>query len=183
MFDFVRINKCWMEFQPRANMSQITTEQNVTFLTGMDEIPLVTSTSPGTTAPTWGAQGGDDATVTEANAFDSARITADYLRGMKTCKETQCYKKHVVSFYPAFYNLLDDTVSTTAASHVVERNIKKWVNLNWINQSTGTDVQSLGPDFYGPMYCFSSNNNVGAAQPYYDVKLHYSVSFRRLRGV
>jgi len=182
-FDFVRLNKCRMEFLPRASLQVQNNQSLVTFATGMDEVPMVNVTTTGTPAPTWSAQGGDDATITEATAFTHPRVTIDYIRGMQNSKETETFKKHVVHFYPAFYNQVIANQTQSSTIGMFERNIRKWVNLNYLNQSSGSEVQSLGPDFYGPMYAFSNNVAVASDAPLYDVKLHYSVSFRRLKGV
>jgi len=185
-FDFVRLNKCKMEFLPKVSQTQTNTEIPGTFLTGLDEIPITFATGTFTTAPTWATSGGDDAGVTEATAYDHERITPDYIRGMQNSKETECYKKHVVHFTPTFYDYMvaastaNQTSSPTQSGGVFQRCQKKWINLNYFSQSTGAEVLSPGPDFYGPMYSFSQNST--SSLPIYDVKLHYSVSFRRLKG-
>lgn len=159
-----------------------------TFLSGLDEIPLTFATGTFTTAPSWASQADEDAGITEATAYDHERITPDYLRGMQNSKETEIYKKHVVHFTPVFYDYMvaavsaNQTSSPTQSGGVFQRCAKKWVNLNYLSQQTGAEVQSPGPDFYGPMYCFGNNMPAGSTQQYYDVKLHYSVSFRRLKG-
>jgi len=194
-FDFVRLNKCRMEFMPRYNVSAAprTTAtdgaaQTQTFLTGLDEIPVVTTSAALGNAPTWTGEGDEDASVTEAVAFGHGSITPDYLRGMPNCKETEIYKKHVVHFTPVFYDYIVNQLpvagmAPTASSGIFERRSKKWINLNFLSQSAGAEIQSLGPDFYGPMYCFGDNAVSDVPIQYYDVKLHYSVSFRRLRGI
>jgi len=187
-FDFCRVNKCKMEFLPRYNMqaNPITTggsnEPQPTFLTGLDEVPIITSGSF-TPAPSWTTQGDEDADVTEATGYDHPRITPDYIRGMQNCKETETYKKHVVHFTPWFFNTLvgGETGAGFNPTGTYVRNIKKWINLQALNQSTGAEANVIGPDFYGPMYSFS--NNVTNPINYYDVKIHYSVSFRRLKGI
>lgn len=192
-FDFVRLNKCRMEFMPRYNQQseQIGTSAGqtpgLTFLTGLDEVPVVSSSAL-TVAPTWLSQADEDAGVTEATAYDHPRITPDYIRGMPNGKETEVYKKHVVHFTPVFYEFTSNNVANfTAATPGNYKPCKKqWVNLNYLNQGSGTEVQSEGPDFYGPMYSLSGNIPTvtpGGTIQYYDVKLHYSVSFRRLRGI
>jgi len=195
-FDFVRLNKCRMEFMPRYNMSTApntaaggTQGQSVTFLTGLDELPLVFATGTFTHAPTWVSQNDEDAGVTEATAYDHPSITPDYLRGMQNSKEKEIYKKHSVTFTPVFYDYMvaatsgNQTSSPTQTGGVFERRVKKWINLNYMSQVAGTEVASPGPDFYGPMYTFSNNIAGTSITQYYDVKLHYSVSFRRLRGI
>jgi len=195
-FNFVRLNRCRLEFMPRYNVNQAPntgagsiTGQPVTFLTGMSEIPLATTAASLVTAPSWSAEGGDASTVTEGTAYADSLFGASYIRGMTGCRETEIYKKHSVSFIPTFYSFLNGFESNGSATPssltpIYEAKKKKWVNLNFLLQSSGTDIQSPGPDFYGPIYCFS--NNLAAGQgpfAYYDVKLHYSVSFKGVRGV
>jgi len=190
-FDFVRLNKCKLEFMPRYNMQSAPNTQagttgafQQTFLTGLDEIPI-THATPLTSAPTWSSQGDEDAGITESKAYDHVRITPDYLRGMQSSKETEIYKKHVVNFIPTYYTWAVNNASQADAilsNGVYSANKKKWVNLNYLSQDTGAEVQSLGPDFYGPMYSFGNSQPASSTQQFYDVKLHYSVSFRRLKG-
>lgn len=182
-FDFFRFNRCSLEFMPRYNMATDTQTIPVTFLTGLDEVPIYSSGSALTAAPTWSSQGDEDATVTESKAYGHPRLTPDYIRGQPGARETEMYKKHVVHFIPTFYTF---TASNTVAGIGLgagnyKANKKQWVNLNFLNDNTGAEVQSQGPDFYGPMYAVS--NNTTASAPLYDVKLHYSFSLRRLRGV
>jgi len=180
-FDFVRVNSCRMEFLPRANMAQINTETNVTFLTGLDEIPMVGTSS--TVAPTWSAQGSEDAGVTESKAYDHVRITPDYVRGMQNSRETEAYKKHTRVFTPWHFINTVDTITTGMSSGVqYQKQSRKWIALNYLDQTTGTEIASGGPDYYGPMYSFGANNGISSPTPLYDVKLHYSISFRRLKG-
>jgi len=198
-FDFARMNKCRLEFMPRYNVTSApntaagaTQGIPMTFLTGVDEIPIYNSTGglPTIQAPTWLSQADEDAPVTEATAYDHPRISPDYLRGMDNCRETEIYKKHSRSFYPVSYSYLVDTVSNSnitpspgAQSPVFERKTKRWININAMNQLSGTEALVPGPDYYGPMYSFGNNlASGGTATQYYDVKLHYSVSFRRLKG-
>lgn len=196
-FDFCRLNRCRMEFMPRFNMQSANnaptgitgTSAPQTFMTGLDEIPIYSATNSAlTVAPTWLSQGDEDAGVTEAMAYDHLKITPDYLRGIETVKETEVYKKHNVGFNPVFYNYLLEAVATAPIAPgptqpVYQRNTRKWLNLNALNQTSGTEVAVSGPDFYGPMYAFGNNvGSGGATTQYYDVKLHYSISFRRLKG-
>lgn len=193
-FDFVRLNRCMLEFLPRFNMSTLSSTNvtgtspassnyQLTFLTGIDEVPIVGS-GAFTTAPTWETQADEDSGVTEATAYDHPNITPSYLRGMPNCKETETYKKHTVRFYPVFFNQLIGNQGAGNNTGVYARNIKKWVNLNVLLEQTGAEAQVNGPDYYGPIYSFSDNAPAGGNSiVYYDVKLHYSVSFRRLRGV
>lgn len=183
-FDFVRLNKCKMEFMPKFNLNGGNLPVDApTFLTGLDEVPIFRTTAL-TQASTWGTQADEDAGVTETKAYDHARITPDYIRGMQNSVETEIYKKHTVWFTPTFYDFTVNNVianPTGLTGSVYKPCKKQWVNLNYLNQATGSEVQATGPDFYGPMYCFGTNT--ATITQYYDVKLHYSVSFRRLRGV
>jgi len=196
-FNFVRLNKCRLEFMPRYNVNQAPNTgagsvqgEPITFMTGLSEIPLINTASALTVAPSWTSQGGDASTVTELTAFTDSTAGPSYLRGMPGCKETEIYKKHSVWFIPTFYSFLNAFQSQggqntpSAQIPIYEARKKHWINLNYLSQTSGTDVQSPGPDFYGPMYAFSNNLAVGQpVVPYYDVKLHYSVSFKGTRGV
>lgn len=183
-FDFVRLNKCKMEFMPKYNFNGGNLPVDApTFITGMDEVPLY-RTSALLQAPTWGTQADEDAGVTEAHAYDHVRLTPDYIRGQQGSRETEIYKKHTVWFTPTFYdfainNTQAGTPTFTPGPYKACK--RQWVNLNYMNQTSGSEVQSTGPDFYGPMYCFGTNTTT--ITEYYDVKIHYSVSFRRLRGI
>jgi len=186
-FDFVRLNRCRMEFLPRYNIQSVasaTVGPNCTFLTALDEIPVGASGSPGIVSPSWTSQADEDTGVTEATAFDHVRITPDYLRGIQSVKETETYKKHVVHFMPKFYNNIQSGAAASGALVNLQQNQKKWINLNFFDQATSTENFNVGPDYYGPMFCFSNNAaNSGEVGVQYDVKLHYSVSFRRLKGI
>jgi len=208
-FEFVRINKCRLEFMPRYNMTNLplATQEpgsnNVTwptFITGMDEVPLVggVTTSDLVPAATWSSQGGDDMAITEMEAYQCVgTITPSYVRGLQSSKETEIYKKHSVTFTPHFFDycLTNQPVSTSSTSvaqpnlGTFERKTRKWVNTTFIKQltaSTSAEEVSVGPDFYGPVYSFSNppalSQDTSATQQLYDVKMHYSVSFRRVKG-
>lgn len=187
-FDFVRLNKCTMEFMPRFNVNDGSVSNLVfqTFLTGLDEVPLLNASAALISAPSWQSQASEDSGVTECTAYDHARITPDYIRGMQGGKETEFYKRHKVHFTPTFYDYTVQNVqgivgATTGGAYKACK--KQWVNTNYLNQGSGSETQTQGPDFYGPMYCFSNNLASGSQTALYDVKLHYSVSFRRLRGI
>lgn len=194
-FDFVRLNRCKMEFMPRFNVQSANNGTGITgtsapqtFLTGVDEIPILRS-GVLTVAPTWLSQGDEDANITETSAYDHPDITPDYLRGMPNVKETEVYRKHTVHFIPTFFdyavnNVAAGSTETSITSGVYKACRKQWVNCNFLQQNTGAETAGPGPDFYGPMYSFGNNvGSGGQATQYYDVKLHYSVSFRRLRGL
>lgn len=228
MYEFVRINRCRMEFMPRYNTSNLpssvllqfddslTGPSNIgsttssaaklpTFITGYDEVPLVSPLEGDDLAlsGTWSSEGGDDSNVAEMKAYGcQGGVTPSYIRGMIGSKETEIYKKHVVHFTPAFF----DYAMTSGlpfggtsniplpGSGVFERRQKKWINCNSQLQGetggtttlpTSSDTPSVGPDFYGPVYSFSQagiNTSTTAVLQLYDVKMYYSVSFRRVRG-
>lgn len=215
-FEFVRINKCVMEFMPRYNMNTMTNTilqasdvitqpvnyltadaksvQLPTFITAHDEVPLVQDVPGGqVVSGTWSSQGGDDSGVDEMKAYGcQGGVTPSYIRGIVGSKETEIYKKHVVVFTPAFYALIF-TESTNNNGGVFQRVTKKWLNCSYQfqGQSDGTgiptssDTPSLGPDFFGPVYSFSqpgTNTGGTAVLQVYDVKMKYSISFRRVRG-
>lgn len=213
-FEFVRINRCRMEFMPRYNMSNLpigavsTTDtvtasgQLPTFITGYDEVPLVVGSGVGgdlATSGTWSSQTGDDANVAEMKAYGcQGGITPSYIRGLQRSKETEIYKKHSVSFIPAFYDYAMTNATgegnVTNGYGTYERRTKKWINCNvqlqTVSGASSTPVSTatpaIGPDFYGPVYSFSqpgTNTSTTSIVQLYDVKLHYSVSFRRVRGL
>jgi len=199
-----------MEFMPRYNMANLpigalsttdtvtTSGQLPTFITGYDEVPLVGADTPSfDLAPsgTWSSQSGDDTGVSEMKAYGcQGGVTPSYIRGTARSVETEVYKKHVVHFTPAFYDFAvsnnPSATNTLASNGVFERRAKRWINCNTQVQTTesatSADVASLGPDFYGPVYSFSqpgTNTSTTAVIQLYDVKMHYSVSFRRVRGL
>jgi len=187
MFDFIRINKCRMEFLPRFNQ-QINSDQEatttfVTFLTGLDPLPIG-NTSALADAATWSSQADEDSGVTECQAYDNLRITPDWIRGMASGKETEPYKKHVVHFIPQYYdyavNASNNNSGISPINGVFQAQRKKWVNLNFFTQSSGALTAVQGPDFYGPCYSFSNNAQAATPVAYYDVKLHYSISLKRI---
>jgi len=186
-FDFVRLNKCTMEFMPRFNVndgSDPTSIPNIPNRAGRGTTTKRIG-SPHISAA-WQSQASEDSGVTECTAYDHARITPDYIRGMQGGKETEFYKRHKVHFTPTFYDYTVQNVqgivgATTGGAYKACK--KQWVNTNYLNQGSGSETQTQGPDFYGPMYCFSNNLASGSQTALYDVKLHYSVSFRRLRGI
>lgn len=205
LFEFIRVNRCRLEFLPRYNQSNIplgTTTASValrlpTFITGLDEVPLV-STGPANdvaVSNSWVSQGGEASGVVEMAAYQAAGVIGpDYVRGLKTSKETEIYKKHSVSFIPTFYDYVLTNNPQLDAGLVnnqtgcFERKQKKWLNTTILQQNTSTassEVVSVGPDMYGPVYSFSTAAVTGAANitfEFFDVKLHYSVSTRRYKG-
>lgn len=208
LYEFIRVNRCVMEFLPRFNMTNVpigTTEgtetTNVrlpTFITGIDEVPLVTSSTTVdlTPSPSWVSQGGDSSTVSEMAAYQAIGVVGpDYIRGLSNSRETEIYKKHVVRFTPAFfdYAVVNQAVAggqsyPLPGTGVFERKAKKWLNTTYLLQNTSlaTSTETVGPDFYGPMYSFSFAATVTSAAntsfELYDVKMRYSISLRRYKG-
>lgn len=223
LYEFVRVNRCTLEFMPRYNMTNLpgpaitntagtistnaltsTTSTTVprfpTFVTGLDEVPLVsnTATSDLQVADSWTSQGGDAGVVQEMQAYQANQvIAADYVRGLRGSKETEIYKKHKVSFIPTFYDYVVSSQEVTSsnnprpASGIFQAKKKQWLNCNYLLQASSststTEVESLGPDMFGPVYAFSSGGaGTGSTNVYvelYDVKLHYSISTKRYKGV
>lgn len=220
LYEFIRINRCRLEFMPRYNMTNLpgpvitggtaitsgTASNTVgtpirfpTFLTGLDEVPLVNAVANTDVVPSasWISQGGEASGVNEMTAYEATGVIGpDYIRGLRNSKETEIYKKHSVSFVPSFFDYTM-TSQVTAGSNqptpgqgTFEKKGKRWLNCTYISQSGGTagSIESLGPDFYGPVYSFSVAPITSGtiASPVivelYDVKLHYSISTKRYKG-
>jgi len=211
LYEFIRVNRCTLEFMPRYNQTNIpigtdptmqTAFRLPTFVTGLDEVPLVSAANLDIQiASSWTSQGGDSSGIREMTAYQcSTAIGADYIRGLKGSKETEIYKKHRVSFIPTFYDyaMTNQLVATGPVnvpapnSGIFEQKKKKWLNCSYLKQngavgSTVTStIVSSGPDMFGPVYAFSNvTNATGASNKFlelYDVKLHYSISLKRYKG-
>lgn len=209
LFEFIRVNRCRLEFMPRYNMTNMpigtvpgTTPATVsrlpTFITGLDEVPLVAVTPSVDVAlsTAWVSQTGESSGVNEMSAYQAAGpLGPDYIRGLSSAKETEVYKKHVVSFIPTFYDYvmtnnpqLAGTSIPSSTSGCFEKKQKKWLNTSFLEQVSSVASEtsiSVGPDMYGPVFSFSTAAVTGAANTsleLYDVKLHYSVSCRRYKG-
>lgn len=201
-FEFVRLNKCTIEFIPKfnfqSNMNSLSSTAATfsssttgTFLTAIDQVPinvLITSTA---TALNWVNDSSNTSGTTAATPYTSSTVTTGYIRGLQGCREKELYKKHTISFYPAFYDVILGSGGTAATNAIAyERKIKKFVNINLL-QGAGSSAQvanTTGPLYYGPMYGFDVNGYPGGVNdniniPLFDVRLRYSMSFKRLRGV
>lgn len=205
-FEFARLNKCRVEFWPKANMqiNQLTNGSgalatgsiNGTFITALDQVPFYTAVGiPYVNAPSWGNDGSNDTGVTSAS-FVQTGMSTDYIRGLQGSKEKELYKKHSISFYPAFYDYMMSGVGTGNITNVnntlgvfdsngcVERKIKKWVSINNIVGSTPSISVNVGPLYFGPVYALDANvPGTTDGVPLYDVRFTYSISFKRVRGV
>lgn len=201
VFEFVRVNKCTIEFIPKYNFqsnsiglsavaSSFNTSTTGTLVTAIDQVPF-TSVVPGSTAnaPNWVSDSSNSSGTTNAQPYQCTSVTVGYVRGLQGSKEQEFYKKRRISFFPAFYvpivgqNAAGDTLS-------YERRIKKWVTTQILNVgSSETPVTNdNGPYYYGPVYAFDCNGYSGSASDniniaLYDIRFHYSISFKRLRGV
>jgi len=217
-FEFARLNKCRIEFIPKYNMqlNQLTTGTAAlatgsitgTFITAIDQIPIYTAASAGSTftkANTWVDDGDENGSASYAS-FVQTSMTPNYVRGLQGAKETELYKKQVRSFYPAFYDTIltqagnsfpgpsgiqsiGDPLPTGTATAVVtngcvERRIKKWVSINNVTSGSTTALgPNGGPLYFGPVYALDVNvPGSTALVPMFDVRFHYSVSFKRYKG-
>lgn len=211
-FEFARLNKCTIEFWPKANMqlNQFTAagalstfSPSGTLVTANDQVPFYSSTTTNASfvaSPIWANDTSNDTGVTSAS-WVQVGMTTDYIRGLQGSREKELYKKHTISFYPAFYDYVMTGAGTgditnvenglPAASNVfetngcVERKIKKWVSINNINSSGNSHSVNVGPLYFGPVAAIDCNvDGTGAsAIPLYDIRLKYSISFKRVRGV
>lgn len=206
-FEFARLNKVTIEYLPKYNLSSAPSgvTGSIKPITGTlilaeDQIPLVASYAGATVitaAPTWATDGDSDANVTVPFAARCDAITATYVRGIENSKEKELYSKRKQSFYPCFYNyLLDNPIvntttqtfgSNASTTGCFERNIKKWVNIVTLAQgaaTAGSDVivPNAGPVYYGPVYAFDVNETPTMALDLFDVRMTYSMSFKRLKA-
>lgn len=195
--------------QLNLNTSSATqTSVTGTLITAIDQVPLVAFYAGATAivaAPTWITDADADANVTVPFAASCAAVTPTYVRGLESSRECEFYKRQVLSFYPAFYDyVLDNPIvnTTTGAGNTgtfgnlasnsgcFERKIKKWVNITTLTQTasssgTGSSVANAGPVYYGPVYALDINQqpvSSNPAFPLFDVRMTYSMSFKRLKG-
>jgi len=213
-FEFARLNKCTIEFWPKANMqlNQFTAagalstfSPSGTLITAVDQVPFYSSTLSSGMAfvqsVIWAGDASDDSGITSAS-WVRVGMSTDYIRGLQGSREKELYKKHTISFYPAFYdyvmtgegagpitgvsNLLPNTTDVNWGTNgCVERKIKKWVSINNLDSRANTATVNTGPLYFGPVAAIDCNvDGTGAsAIPLYDVRLKYSISFKRVRGV
>lgn len=192
-FEFARLNKCTVEFWPKANMqlNQFTAagalnsfSPSGTFVTAIDQVPIYSAVVGPTfgyaQAASWVNDASNDTNVTSASWVASG-VTTSYIRGLQGAKEQELYKKRKMSFYPAFYdwvmtgegsgditNVTNTLPSTTSgqpfvSNGSVERKIKKWISINNINSQSAAVTETRGPLYYGPMYAIDCNVDGTAA--------------------
>lgn len=207
-FEFARVNKCTIEFIPKYNMQLnlgggASTSVTGTMVTGIDQIPIYTTGSGGfTPASTWINDVSNDTGVTSASAVQTS-LTTSYIRGLQGSREKELYKKHRISFYPAFYdyvmtgtgtgtiagisNPVPASANTTWGTNgCVERKIKKWISINTLQSSASpTGALNVGPLYFGPVYALDVNQPAASDVDtvLYDIRMTYSISFKRLKGV
>lgn len=179
-----------------------------TLITAIDQVPVYSAASSGSTfftALTWGNDNDEAGSATYAS-FVRTPLTPNYVRGLQGAKEKELYKKHVRSFYPAFYDTILTPAGNTFPGHsdittigaplptgtatavvtngCVERRIKRWVSIDNITSgSTSAQGGNAGPLYYGPIYALDVNvPGTTDGVPMFDVRLKYSISFKRFKG-
>lgn len=179
-FEFGRLNSLRFELLPRNNVTTIATNSGSTIVVGVDEIPMTTSSG---TASTWGAATSEDSGVTEARAQYMVNITPDYVRGLEGSVECELYQKIVKKFVPAWYvqqsQAPNNFNSSSGLAATYEPKKRCWFA---INLTTSTAGATASPVYWGLMYAFCATA-ASVQTPAYDVRIHYSVSFKRIRGV
>lgn len=211
-YEFARLNKVTLHYIPRFNMqvnqgTALSTGQGGTqsfggtLVTAIDQIPLLTSyagASATVASAVWEGGINDTGVTSPFLAEGGTVITPDYVRGLENSHEKEFYTKQTQTFTPAFYTTLVDTSvinttsqtagSTASSSGCYQRNIKKWVNINSIVQtSAGSEavVSNVGPVYYGPVMALDLRDDEISqtlAVPLFDVRMTYSMSFKRLKG-
>lgn len=202
-FEFARLNRCTIEFIPKYNMqlssnslsstaSTFSASTSGTFITAVDQVPFIVV--PGTTsvALNWVNDSSNSSGTTSATPYTSTTVTPGYVRGLQGSREKELYKKHTLNFYPAFYDYLMTGISNSGsitANASYQRKIKAWVSTQTL-LTTGTApvATNTGPLYFGPVYALDVNGYPGGVSdniniPLFDVRLKYSMSFKRLRGV
>lgn len=197
-YEFVRVNEMIMHFLPRYNQASLpqAADGNTgamqqyfgqTFITAMDEVPVAGISGVYTTASqTWTSQSDEDAGVNEMEAVRFDKLTPDYVRGIRTSKETELYKPHTIKFTPVTYGVVADLSGGVGPGlgGEYEQRKRKWIPTSIWQQATETDLQLTGPTFHGPVYAFTQLASASPTNPtqVYDVKVEYSVSFKRYKG-
>lgn len=200
-FEFARLNKCTIEFIPKYNMQlnqqplagvSATAVSSVsgTFITAIDQIPIDITIGTSSPAINWLNDVSNSTGTTSATPYSSTVITPGYIRGLQGSKEKELYKAHRVTFTPAFYTpVLAGVAGGTFSTGAYTRQLKKWVTTQLLLAGS-TDIPvgptGNGPIYYGPVYAFDVNNapstdNISISM--FDVRMKYSMSFKRLRGV
>lgn len=176
-----------------------------TLVTAIDQVPIYSSGTAGyVTASSWTIDSSSSSGVTGASAV-STTMTTSYVRGLQGSREKELYKRQKISFYPAFYDyvmtgmtpsgisitnvvnpILGSTITTgtgIGSNGCVERKIKKWISIsNLTSATTDSTTTNLGPLYFGPVYALDVNNSGVANVPLFDVRMSYSLSFKRLRA-
>lgn len=208
-FEFARLNACIWHILPKANMqlNQLTVSTSAlataspsgTLVTAVDQIPIYgnTNTALYSLASTWSDDSSNDTGVTSASFVAAQGITTSYIRGLQGSRETELYKKQRRKFFPAFYDYIMSPSGTGTITNVenphgtfvnngcVERKIKRWVSLrNVVSTNAGgsSTAQNAGPLYFGPLYALVVNEPSTSATPLFDMRLTYSVSFKRVVG-
>lgn len=202
-FEFARLNKCTIEFIPKFNFQSnlnslsstaatFSSSTTGTFITAIDQVPIGIAIGTTATALNWVNDSSNSSGTSSAAPYTSTTVTTGYVRGLQGSREKELYKKHTLSFFPAFY----DYIVTGAGPGIVngagfQRMIKKWVCTNNLTGGGGGStnvVSGNGPVYYGPVYALDVNGYPGGVTdninlPLYDVRMRYSMSFKRLKGV
>lgn len=204
VFEFARLNKCTIEFIPKFNMTlnqnflsggtaaQFASSTTGTLITAIDQIPINgISIGSSPKAVNWVNDSSNSTGTSSAAPYRSDTVTPGYVRGLSGSREKELYKKHKISFYPAFYDYVQGSGNTGLSVNAFERRVKRWVCTNSLGTAAaGNDpvTDGSGPLYYGPMYAFDVNAYAGAVGDniniaLFDVRLKYSMSFMRMRGV
>lgn len=170
--------------------STYSSSMSGTLITAIDQVPLVSTSGTIATANTWVNDNSNDTGVTFPFAAAASQLTPSYVRGIQNAREKELYKKHSISFYPAFYDYVVNNpvnIGTPASQNIdngiYQRVIKKWVNCRTLETASSLNPNN-GPVFYGPVYAVDINQDPSIQiTALYDIRMSYSVSFKRLRGV
>lgn len=198
-YEFIRVNEMIMHFLPRFNQASLpqaaegntgATQQyfGQTFITAMDEVPVQgVSGSYVAASQTWVSQSDEDSGVNEMEAVRFDKLTPDYVRGIRTSKETELYKPHMIKFTPVTYGVVADLSqggAGTSSTGEFEQRRRKWIPTSIWQQASETELMLNGPTFHGPVYAFTQLATASPTNPtqVYDVKVEYSVSFKRYKG-
>lgn len=177
-FEFARLNSLKFILMPKNSQSQSNAFLDGTIVVGVDEVPMSNTSG---TASTWAAQNSEDSGVTEARAQASVFITPDYVRGLEGSLEVEMYKKVTKNIVPAWYVVNSQVPTNFNGSSGVgvtfEPKKRTWFPCT-INTSSASSTAS--PVFWGLMYAFTKT--IASTSPMYDVRIHYSVSFKRIHG-
>lgn len=199
-FEFVRLNSCTIEYIPKFNMQLVqmpTTNTGAigsisitgTLVTAIDQVPF--NVIIGTTAPSsnWTNDSSNTTGTTVPTPYSSSTMTVGYVRGLQNSSEKEFYMKRRQRFMPTFFTpVLGGDGTGTFTPVAWQRNVKKWVTTTiQTTGGAGEVINGNGPVYYGPVYAFDANYVApatgGNVTEMYDIRLHYSMSFRRVKGV